>query len=211
MKTNLDPVIIERAAEALVVRLVHDCGVDWSGHDLMAVQTDFEREIRAALQSAIPEAVAEEREACAKLADDVANGAIDFDESHCAVCAENIAKEIRARSAATMREAAAKAADNFLLIYKHLPETSAMLREANETARSVAGRVAAAIRALPLPPDTRDGEIAELRAALSRAADSINLIGTALLDFAGDDPHSLVTVACNTAECARKEIAEALK
>ena len=70
-----NPTLIERAAEALVVRLIHDCGVDWSGHDLMAVQTDFEREIRAAL-SAIPErgeeAVRAEREAIADMADQYA-------------------------------------------------------------------------------------------------------------------------------------------
>ena len=111
MTTAINPAIIERAAAALVVRLIHDCGVDWCGHDLMAVQTNFEREVRAALQSAIPEAVAEEREACAKIAEmfsinktpihpDVPWIAMGDAQRHVAhMTCQCMAKAIRARSA----------------------------------------------------------------------------------------------------------------
>ena len=107
--------------------------------------------------------------------------------------------------AAAMREAAAKVADD-------AANNDTVGNEPYWRGYRTAGAdIAAAIRALPLPLDTRDGEIAELRAKLSRVAYSIDLIGTALMDFAGDDPHGLVTLACNTAECVRKEIAEAIK
>ena len=53
-------------------------------------------------------------------------------------------------------------------------------------------------------------ELAKLRETLESARDGINLIGTALMYFAGDDMQGLVTVAINTAESLRVELEAAL-
>jgi hypothetical protein len=67
-----------------------------------------------------------------------------------------------ASSAATMREAAAKMADD-------AANYDSVGNESHWRGYRAAGAdIAAAIRAILLPPDTRDGEIAELRAELAR-------------------------------------------
>ena len=101
MTNALNPTIVERAAEAMWTLDYKVKGGRWdTAKDRVR---DEYRDLALAALSVIPEvgeeAVRAEREECAKIADDVANGAIDFDESHCAVCAENIAGAIRARSA----------------------------------------------------------------------------------------------------------------
>ena len=71
-------------------------------------------------------------------------------------------------------------------------------------------RVNDLIRTLRDERDAALSELAKLRETLESARDGINLIGTALMDFAGDDPHGLVTVAINTAENLRVELEAAL-
>ncbi len=58
--------------------------------------------------------------------------------------------------------------------------------------------------------DAALSELAKLRGTLESARNGINLIGTALLDFAGDDMQGLVTVAINTAESLRVELEAAI-
>jgi fibronectin type 3 domain-containing protein len=71
--TPLSPTIIERAAEASFAEFNKTYGVETAWADAPDyVQDEVRRFTRAALQSAIPEAVAEERERCAKMADDMA-------------------------------------------------------------------------------------------------------------------------------------------
>lgn len=110
--TPLSPTIIERAAEASFAEFNKTYGVETAWADAPDyVQDEVRRFTRAALQSAIPEAVAEEREACAKIAEmfsinktpihpDVPWIAMGDAQRHVAhMTCQCMAKAIRARSA----------------------------------------------------------------------------------------------------------------
>jgi hypothetical protein len=105
MTNTLNPAIVERAAEAMRADLVEQTGplspYREGDNRLLYIgdYIDVSALARAALASAIPEAVEAEREACAKFADANADAAAEREYSDLENQAIAIAAAIRARGA----------------------------------------------------------------------------------------------------------------